>query len=202
MSGLNRVKAFLEELEPRMLLASNLGSMAALTANPSGSTSAQTSGPVPGQATPGGNPTGTPNSSGVPLFAPVAVPSILAFNLAFNEAANTGEFASPQTSVLSVGLAMIDVPMDAGTIEGETAARSVGDYFLSNEPVGGLPPTSAMLQTVSRLTSLSQGITQPVLGGGGVEISVRNVNADGAFTPAEELTDAAWIDSYFASSAL
>lgn len=75
-----------------------------------------------------------------------------------------------QRTVLSVDYALDSVPIDSGALEFQTPARSTGEYFLSNQ--GLLPQTPAALQTVSKLPSLSQGITRPAFVGGATEGTV------------------------------
>jgi len=75
-----------------------------------------------------------------------------------------------QRTVLSVDYALDSVPIDSGALEFQTPARSTGEYFLSNQ--GLLPQTPAALLTVSKLPSLSQGITRPAFVGGATEATV------------------------------
>jgi len=95
---------------------------------------------------------------------------IIANQAIFNPPLNNAPPTIQQRSVLSVDFALDSVPIDSGALEFQTPARSTGEYFLSNQ--GLLPQTPAALQTVSRLPSLSQGITRPAFVGGGTEGTV------------------------------
>jgi hypothetical protein len=161
----NRVWARLEELEPRALLA--VTALTAAQALPSSPASGRTvatqvtfnaanqtpTGPFTLLST--GNQPGSNNpSAGQPGSAAFVPPN------------TTPTF--PQRTVLSVDLALVALPMDSGALELQTPARSTGEYFLSNQ--GLLPQTPAALQTVSRLPSLSQGITPRAVGGGETQV--------------------------------
>jgi hypothetical protein len=89
-----------------------------------------------------------------------------------------------QATVLSVGLTM-GVSAHPGTIEFQTPARATGEYFLNNLSVGGLPPTSDMLLSVSRLPSLSQGLVRSGLVGGSGSDGLKGVG-DHGLKPSQE----------------
>jgi hypothetical protein len=140
----NRVWVRLEELEPRSLLA-----VTVLT---------------PAQALPFPNAAGSGAQQSAQALQANSQPSSSG-NIVANQATSNAN-----SRVLSVDYALVALPLDGGALEFQTPARSTGEYFLSNQ--GLLPLTPAALQTVSRLPSLSQGITRPAFGGGGTEINL------------------------------